>query len=157
MVSSSRHILARIPSISFPTRMIDGVRSSISSHSSSSQSKSIQKEEIHHPKSGEKRDNVKVLVSEEECDIINVRSAKQTLSFSMCRAFVYTARPLPSFCDIIERTFRKALKISYLCEYVCLLTLSLSHSLTLSIKMGGYRPELDVNAADDNEPYKPSH
>ena len=131
MVSSSRHILARIPSISFPTRMIDGVRSSISSHSSSSQSKSIQKEEIHHPKSGEKRDNVKVLVSEEECDIINVRSAKQTLSFSMCRAFVYTARPLPSFCDIIERTFSKALKISYLCEYICLLTLSLSHSHSL--------------------------
>ena len=112
--------------------MIDGVRISISSHSSSSQGKSIQKEEMHHPKSGEKRDNVKVLVSEEECDIINVRSAKQTLSFSICRAFVYTARPLPSFCDIIERTFRKALKISYLCEYVCLLTLSLSHSLTLS-------------------------
>ena len=137
--------------------MIDGVRISISSHSSSSsQSKSNRKEEIHHPKSGEKRD-VKVLVSEEECDIINVRSAKQTLSFSICRAFVYTARPLPSFCDIIERTFRKALKISSLCEYVCLLTLSLSHSLTLSIKMGGYRPELDVNAADDNEPYKPSH
>ena len=154
MVSSSRHILARIPSISFPTRMIDGVRISISSHSSSSQSKSIRKEEIHHPKSGEKRD-VKVLVSEEECDIINVRSAKQTLSFSICRAFVYTARPLPSFCDIIERTFSKALKISYLCEYICLLTLSLS--LTLSIKMGGYRPELDMNAADDNEPYKPSH
>ena len=136
--------------------MIDGVRISISSHSSSSQGKSIQKEEMHHPKSGEKRD-VKVLVSEEECDIINVRSAKQMLSFSICRAFVYTARPLPSFCDIIERTFRKALKISSLCEYVCLLTLSLSHSLTLSIKMGGYRPELDVNAADDNEPYKPSH
>jgi len=155
MVSSSRHILARIPSISFPTRMIDGVRMSVSSHSTS-QSKSIRKEEMHRPKSGEKKD-VKVLVSEEECDIINVRSAKQTLSFSICRAFVYTARPLPSFCDIIERTFRKALKISSLCEYVCLLTLSLSHSLTLSIKMGGYRPELDVNAADDNEPYKPSH
>ena len=130
MVSSSRHILARIPSISFPTRMIDGVRMSVSSHSTS-QSKSIRKEEMHRPKSGEKKD-VKVLVSEEECDIINVRSAKQTLSFSICRAFVYTARPLPSFCDIIERTFRKALKISYLCEYVCLLTLSLSHSLTLS-------------------------
>ena len=155
MVSSSRHILARIPSISFPTRMIDGVRMSVSSHSTS-QSKSIRKEEMHRPKSGEKKD-VKVLVSEEECDIINVRSAKQTLSFSICRAFVYTARPLPSFCEIIERTFRKALKISSLCEYVCLLTLSLSHSLTLSIKMGGYRPELDVNAADDNEPYKPSH
>ncbi|CAL6306013.1 unnamed protein product [Bathycoccus prasinos] len=88
MVSSSRHILARIPSISFPTRMIDGVRISISSSRSSSQSKSIQKEE-NHPKSGEKRD-VKVLVSEEECEIVN---------------------------------------------------------------MGGYRPELDMNAADDNEPY----
>ena len=136
--------------------MIDGVRISISSRSSS-QSKSIQrKEENHHPKSGEKMD-VKVVVSEEECEIVNVSSVKQTLSFSICRAFVYTARPLPSFCDIIERTFRKALKISSLCEYVCLLTLSLSHSLTLSIKMGGYRPELDVNAADDNEPYKPSH
>ena len=156
MVSSSRHILARIPSISFPTRMIDGVRISISSHSSSSQSKSIRKEEIHHPKSGEKRD-VKVLVSEEECDIINVRSAKQTLSFSICRAFVYTARPLPSFCDIIERTFSKALKISHLCEHMFTYSLTLSLSLTLSIKMGGYRPELDMNAADDNEPYKPSH
>ena len=136
--------------------MIDGVRISISSHSSSSQSKSIRKEEIHHPKSGEKRD-VKVLVSEEECDIINVRSAKQTLSFSICRAFVYTARPLPSFCDIIERTFSKALKISHLCEHMFTYSLTLSLSLTLSIKMGGYRPELDMNAADDNEPYKPSH
>jgi len=77
MVSSSRHILARIPSISFPTRMIDGVRISISSSRSSSQSKSIQKEE-NHPKSGEKRD-VKVLVSEEECEIVNVSSMKNAL------------------------------------------------------------------------------
>ena len=79
MVSSSRHILARIPSISFPTRMIDGVRISISSRRSNSQSKSIQKEEIQH-QSGEKRD-VKVVVSEEECEIVNVSSVKQTLSF----------------------------------------------------------------------------
>ena len=77
MVSSSRHLLARIPSISFPTRMIDGVRISISSSRSSSQSKSIQKEE-NHPKSGEKRD-VKVLVSEEECEIVNVSSMKNAL------------------------------------------------------------------------------
>ena len=79
MVSSSRHILARIPSISFPTRMIDGVRISISSRRSNSQSKSIQKEEIQH-QSGEKRD-VNVVVSEEECEIVNVSSVKQTLSF----------------------------------------------------------------------------
>ena len=79
MVSSSRHILARIPSISFPTRMIDGVRISISSSRSSSQSKSIQKEEIQHPKSGEKKDDVKVLVSEEECEIVNVSSMKNAL------------------------------------------------------------------------------
>lgn len=59
--------------------MIDGVRISISSsNSSSSQSKSIQKEEIQHPKSGEKKD-VKVLVSEEECEIVNVSGMKQTL------------------------------------------------------------------------------
>jgi len=61
--------------------MIDGVRMSVSSHSNS-QSKSIRKEETHRPKSGEKKD-VKVLVSEEECEIINVRGAKHTLiSFS---------------------------------------------------------------------------
>jgi len=77
MVSSSRHILARIPSISFPTRMIDGVRISISSSRSRSQSKSIQKEE-NHPKSGEKKD-VKVLVSEEECEIVNVSNMKNAL------------------------------------------------------------------------------
>ena len=77
MVSSSRHILARIPSISFPTRMIDGVRMSISSSRSRSQSKSIQKEE-NHPKSGEKKD-VKVLVSEEECEIVNVSNMKNAL------------------------------------------------------------------------------
>ena len=77
MVSSSRHILARIPSILFPTRMIDGVRISISSSRSRSQSKSIQKEE-NHPKSGEKRD-VKVLVSEEECEIVNVSNMKNAL------------------------------------------------------------------------------
>jgi len=59
--------------------MIDGVRISISSRRSNSQSKSIQKEEIQH-QSGEKRD-VKVVVSEEECEIVNVSSVKQTLSF----------------------------------------------------------------------------
>ena len=63
--------------------------------------------------------------------------------------YSFTARPLTSFYDIIERT-SKALKIR-IYEYICLLTLLLS--LTLSIKMGGYRPELDMNAADDNEPY----
>ena len=63
--------------------------------------------------------------------------------------YSFTARPLTSFYDIIERTI-KALKIR-IYEYICLLTLLLS--LTLSIKMGGYRPELDMNAADDNEPY----
>ena len=57
--------------------MIDGVRISISSSRSRSQSKSIQKEE-NHPKSGEKRD-VKVLVSEEECEIVNVSSMKNAL------------------------------------------------------------------------------
>jgi hypothetical protein len=64
--------------------MIDGVRMSVSSHSNS-QSKSIRKEETHRPKSGEKKD-VKVLVSEEECEIINVRS----ISFSthVARSFV---------------------------------------------------------------------
>jgi hypothetical protein len=57
--------------------MIDGVRISISSSRSRSQSKSIQKEE-NHPKSGEKRD-VKVLVSEEECEIVNVSNMKNAL------------------------------------------------------------------------------
>jgi len=57
--------------------MIDGVRMSISSSRSRSQSKSIQKEE-NHPKSGEKRD-VKVLVSEEECEIVNVSNMKNAL------------------------------------------------------------------------------
>jgi len=57
--------------------MIDGVRISISSSRSRSQSKSIQKEE-NHPKSGEKKD-VKVLVSEEECEIVNVSNMKNAL------------------------------------------------------------------------------
>jgi len=57
--------------------MIDGVRMSISSSRSRSQSKSIQKEE-NHPKSGEKKD-VKVLVSEEECEIVNVSNMKNAL------------------------------------------------------------------------------
>ena len=67
--------------------------------------------------------------------------------------YSFTARPLTSFYDIIERT-SKALKIR-ICEYMFTysLTLLLLLSLTLSIKMGGYRPELDMNAADDNEPY----
>ena len=58
--------------------MIDGVRMSVSSHSSNSQSKSIRKEEMHRPKSGEKKD-VKVLVSEEECEIVNVSNMKNAL------------------------------------------------------------------------------
>jgi hypothetical protein len=78
MVSSSRHILARIPSITFPTRMIDGVRISGSSSRSRSQSKSNQQKEENHHQSGDKRD-VKVIVSEEECEIVNVRSMKNTL------------------------------------------------------------------------------
>lgn len=157
MVSSSRHILARIPSISFPTRMIDGVRMSVSSHSTS-QSKSIRKEEMHRPKSGEKKD-VKVLVSEEECEIINVRGAKHTLiSFSIYRAFVHTARPFPSFRDIIlERTLRKFRISVNICMFTHLSrSLALSRSRALSIQMGGYRPELDGDVADDDEPYKPS-
>ena len=48
-------------------------------------------------------------------------------------------------------------RLKFVSMNICLLTLLLSYSLTLSIKMGGYRPELDMNAADDNEPYKPSH
>ena len=157
MVSSSRHILARIPSISFPTRMIDGVRMSVSSHSTS-QSKSIRKEEMHRPKSGEKKD-VKVLVSEEECEIINVRGAKHTLiSFSIYRAFVHTARPFPSFRDIIlERTLRKFRISVNICMFTHLSrSLALSRSRALSIQMGGYRPKLDGDVADDDEPYKPS-
>ena len=58
--------------------MIDGVRMSVSSHRSTSQSKSIRKEEMHRPKSGEKKD-VKVLVSEEECEIVNVSNMKNAL------------------------------------------------------------------------------
>jgi hypothetical protein len=47
---------------------------------SNSQSKSIQqKEENHHHQSGDKRD-VKVVVSEEECEIVNVSSIKNTIS-----------------------------------------------------------------------------
>lgn len=152
MVSSSRHILARIPSISFPTRMIDGVRMSVSSHRSTSQSKSIRKEEMHRPKSGEKKD-VKVLVSEEECEIINVRS----ISFSTRRAFVHTARPFPSFRDILERTLSKFRNSVNICMFTHLSrSLALSRSRALSIQMGGYRPELDGDVADDDEPYKPS-
>jgi hypothetical protein len=156
MVSSSRHILARIPSISFPTRMIDGVRMSVSSHSTS-QSKSIRKEEMRRPKSGEKKD-VKVLVSEEECEIINVRGAKHTLiSFSIYRAFVHTARPFPSFRDILERTLSKFRISVNMCMFTHLSrALALSRSRALSIQMGGYRPELDGDVADDDEPYKPS-
>ena len=44
--------------------------------------------------------------------------------------YSFTARPLTSFYDIIERTI-KALKIR-IYEYICLLTLLLSYSLTLS-------------------------
>ncbi len=131
--------------------MIDGVRISISSSRSSSQSKSIQKEEIQHPKSGEKKDDVKVLVSEEECEIVNVRSAKQTLSFFMSRIrvpLVLYRRFMTSSSALLVKRFK-----IHICEYMFTYSLTLSLSLTLSIKMGGYRPELDMNAADDNEPY----
>ena len=132
--------------------MIDGVRMSMSSRRSNSQSKSIQKEEIQH-QSGEKRD-VNVVVSEEEREIVNVSSVKQTLSFFISRIrlllVLYRRRFMTSSSALLKR-------LKFVSMNTCLLTLSLSHSLTLSIKMGGYRPELDVNAADDNEPYKPSH
>ena len=133
MVSSSRHILARIPSISFPVRMIDGVRISISSNSSS-QSKSIQrKEENHHPKSGEKRD-VKVVVSEEECEIVNVSSVQQTLSFSMSRirlTLVLYCRFMTSSSALLKRLKFVSMNIYvYLLSYS--LTVLLSYSLTLS-------------------------
>ena len=111
---------------------------------------------MHRPKSGEKKD-VKVLVSEEECEIINVRGAKHTLSvFYTRRAFVHTARPFPSFRDILARTLSKFRISVNICMFTHSLALSLSHSLALSIQMGGYRPELDGDVADDDEPYKPS-
>ena len=110
---------------------------------------------MHRPKSGEKKD-VKVLVSEEECEIINVRSRSiSSLSFTyVARSFI----PLVlsrRFVTSLERTLSK-FRIS-VNMYVYSLSRSLALlSLTLSIQMGGYRPELDVNAADDDEPYKPS-
>ena len=79
--------------------MIDGVRMSVSSHSNS-QSKSIRKEEMHRPESGEKKD-VKVLVSEEECEIINVRGisfsthvARSFIPLVLSRRFVTSSRAL---------------------------------------------------------------
>ena len=108
---------------------------------------------MHRPKSGEKKD-VKVLVSEEECEIINVR---EHLVFYTRRAFVHTARPFPSFRDIIlARTLSKFRISVNMCMFTHSLALSLSHSLALSIQMGGYRPELDGDVADDDAPYKPS-
>jgi hypothetical protein len=55
-----------------------------------------------------------------------------------------------SFYNIIERTLKR---LKFVSEYVYLLSYSLTLLLSLSIKMGGYRPELDRDAADDNEPY----
>ena len=110
---------------------------------------------MHRPKSGEKKD-VKVLVSEEECEIINVsgRSTRSPFSTHVARSFI----PLVlsrRFVTSLERTlskFRISVNI-----YVYSLSRSLALSLSHSLDTDGWIPtRVGRNAADDDEPYKPS-
>ena len=86
MVSSSSRVLLvarRIPSISFPVRMVDGARvtSGVQQHSASSSSSPVPSTSS---KGGEAM--VKVVVSEEECEIVNVRLL---LVFVFVRALLF--------------------------------------------------------------------
>ena len=89
MVSSSSRVLLfarRIPSISFPVRMVDGVRvTGVQQHSQSSSSSSpIPSTES--SKSSKVGEAVKVVVFEEECEIVNVRLL---LVFVFIRALLF--------------------------------------------------------------------
>ena len=78
--SSSRVLFARVPSISFPVRMVDGVRVTGVQHGASSSSSSFPVR----PSTSASESSSKgeaVVVSEEECEIVNVRLA---LFWSSC-------------------------------------------------------------------------
>ena len=78
--SSSRVLFARVPSISFPVRMVDGVRVTGVQHGASSSSSSFPVR----PSTSASESSSKgeaVVVSEEECEIVNVR---RSLFWSSC-------------------------------------------------------------------------
>ena len=69
--SSSRVLFARVPSISFPVRMVDGVRVTGVQHSASSSSFPVPSTSA--SESSSKTSKGEAVVSEEECEIVNVR------------------------------------------------------------------------------------
>ena len=75
--SSSRVLFARVPSISFPVRMVDGVRVTGVQHSLASSSFPIPSTSSaplsQTPSSESSSKGEAVVVSEEECEIVNVR------------------------------------------------------------------------------------
>ena len=92
--SSSRVLFARVPSISFPVRMVDGVRVTGVQHSASSSSSSSFPVPPPSTMSASDESSSKgeaVIVSEEECEIVNVR---RSLSFLV---FVFIFRSSSSF------------------------------------------------------------
>jgi hypothetical protein len=78
--SSSRVLFARVPSISFPVRMVDGVRVTGVQHGASSSSSSFPVPSSTSASESSSKGEA-VVVSEEECEIVNVRLA---LFWSSC-------------------------------------------------------------------------
>ena len=95
--SSSRVLFARyVPSISFPVRMVDGVRVTGVQHSASSSSSSSFPVPPPSTMSASDESSSKgeaVIVSEEECEIVNVRRSLSFLVF----VFIFRSSSSSSF------------------------------------------------------------
>ena len=96
MVQISRIFLRRVPSITFPVRMIDGVRvTGVVASTSSSGKKNVVDERFSTKKASSSSSFSKappVVVSEEECEIVNV-------SVSLMIVVVVSCRSSLSFCS----------------------------------------------------------
>ena len=167
MVQISRIFLRRVPSITFPVRMIDGVRVTGKVASTSSGKKNVVVDERFSTKkasSSSSFSKAPPVVSEEECEIVNV-SVPLFLIVVVSRREV-GRRSLLSFFFFSGKGFPYLQSTRSYSSPSLSLSLSLSrersriHSLSLSLllcvlQMGGYRPDLDENL-DDSAPFTSS-
>ena len=171
MVQASRIFLRRVPSITFPVRMIDGVRvtGAVSSTLSSSPGKNVKdgfaltKKKASSSSSSSSSKAPPVVISEEECEIVNVsfsrslflvgRRRRRVLSLSLSLStrfffFFFFSREEIPLKNALVFFFSFSLSLTNAHQRFIL---SLSRSVAAT-QMGGYRPDLDENL-DDSAPF----
>ena len=168
MVQISRIFLRRVPSITFPVRMIDGVRVTGVVVASTSTSSGKNVDGISTKKASSSSSFSKappVVVSEEECEIVNVSVSLMIVVVVSCRKVVLSARALLLLLLLLpgkDSPKKNALVFSLSLSHTHTHTRTLTNSFSLSLssllcllQMGGYRPDLDENL-DDSAPFTSS-